>query len=84
MLVGLIVIEEPEPIAPPEPQPPAYQRQIAPVPNEPPTTLSVTGVPLHTVVCEALTELGAVEGVIMPNEEVLAVVIQPLLLAERV
>ena len=53
-------MEEPEPMAVP-PHEPLNQFQVAPVPNEPPTTLSVVEVPSQIVVVP-LTPVGSVES----------------------
>ena len=60
-MFGLTVIEFPKPAAVP-PQLPVYQCQLAPVPNEPPTTVSVVEMPLQIVVTPE-TEVGSVESV---------------------
>ena len=53
----------PEPTRVP-PQDPVYHFQLAPVPREPPATLSVVAPP-HVVAGLALADVGATEGVLI-------------------
>ena len=59
---GEIVIDGPFPTKLP-PQLPLYHAQSAPVPNEPPATVSVVVPPLHIVVIP-VTPVGATEGLL--------------------
>ncbi len=56
-------MEEPVPRNVP-PQLPLYHFQLAPVPKLPPTTVRVDESVRHIVPLEALTDVGAVEGVL--------------------
>jgi hypothetical protein len=59
---------EPLPITLPVPHPPSYQFHTAPVPNEPPDTVSATLPPRQTWLLAALLEApeGSVEGIHPP------------------
>ena len=59
--VGLTLIEFPEPIIVPNPQPPAYQNQLSPGARTPPETVKVERLPGQTFRLVAFTNVGAVE-----------------------
>ena len=63
VVVGLTFIDGPLPIDAPLAQPPAYHFHIAPVPNDPPTTLILVLPPIHIGDVVALAPDGAVEAV---------------------
>lgn len=58
--VGLTAREVPLPMGEP-PQDPLYHSQVAPVPNDPPTTDKVVGLPEQMVVEVAVAEVGLVD-----------------------